>query len=114
MRSIYRVVIDALAHVSRRGKKIVWLYTSSLVLITLLDGFALIAISKTFNTDNVGSTISSNSQSCAFEGTTLPKPLSGLCTNNFFNTPVSEVILKSDMLYVLNYKKLIENRDVLE
>lgn len=62
MRSIYRVVIDALAHVSRRGKKIVWLYTSSLVLITLLDGFALIAISKTFNTDNVGSTISSNSR----------------------------------------------------
>jgi ABC-type multidrug transport system fused ATPase/permease subunit len=62
LRSIYRVVIDALAHVSRRGKKIVWLYTSSLVLITLLDGFALIAISKTFNTDNVGSTISSNSR----------------------------------------------------
>ena len=62
MRSIYRVVVDALAHVSRRGKKIVWLYTSSLVLITLLDGFALIAISKTFNTDNVGSTISSNSR----------------------------------------------------
>jgi len=39
LHSIYKVVIDALTHVSRRGKRVVWFYTFSLVLIALFDGF---------------------------------------------------------------------------
>jgi len=35
--------------------------------------------------------MSSNSQSCAFEGTTLPSPLSGLCTSNRRSVPISDV-----------------------
>lgn len=62
MHSIYKVVIDALTHVSRRGKRVVWLYTFSLVLIALFDGFGLIAISKALNSNNLGKDISSNDQ----------------------------------------------------
>ena len=35
--------------------------------------------------------MSSKSQSCAFDGTTLPSPLSGLCTSNFFNVSIQEI-----------------------
>lgn len=34
--------------------------------------------------------MSSNNQSCAFEGTTLPKPLSGLCISSLRNCPISD------------------------
>ncbi len=62
MHSIYRVVIDALNHVSRRGKRVVWFYTFSLVLIALFDGFGLIAISKALNSNYLSKEISSNDQ----------------------------------------------------
>ncbi len=62
MHSIYRVVIDALTRVSRRGKRIVWLYTFSLVLIALLDGLGLIAISKTLKASNIDADFSSNTK----------------------------------------------------
>ena len=35
--------------------------------------------------------MSSNNQSCAFDGTTFPNPLSGLCTNNLRRVPTSDV-----------------------
>ena len=66
MHSIYKVVIDALTHVSRRGKRIVWLYTFSLVLIALLDGLGLIVISKTLKASNIDAGLSSNSQIISF------------------------------------------------
>ena len=62
MNLLYKVVIEALDHVSRRGKNIVSLYTFSLVLIALFDGFALVAISKVLDSNNIGNGTSANSQ----------------------------------------------------
>src|SRR3569833_1126935 len=58
-------------------------------------------------------TISSNSQSCAFEGTTLPKPLSGLWISRQRRLPISEVtsILKS--LFFLVIKVIIVSKAML-